>query len=73
MLSIEQIANSAEVIINGYAVSACDEGLRVDNLNTGKGSAVFKADGTLIETNMDDIELEIARNYVQNAQKYMVA
>lgn len=73
MTSIEHIANRADVIINGYAVSACAEGYRVDNLNNGVGAAVFQKDGTLIETNMDDIELQIAVGYMRNAQKYMVA
>lgn len=73
MFDIERIAGEADVIINGYAVSACEEGIRVDNLNTGSGSAVFKLEGTLIETNMDGIELELARTYAQSAQKYMVA
>ena len=73
MVNIEQIANEADVIINGYAVSACKEGVRVDNLNTGCGCAIFKQDVTLIETNMDGIELELAKTYAQNAQKYMVA
>ena len=71
MLSIEEVAAAADVIINGYAVRACKEGVRVDNLNAGGGSAVFRADGTLIETNMDDIELSIAKDYMSNAQKYM--
>ncbi len=73
MTSIEHIASRADVIINGYAVSACPEGYRVDNLNNGVGAAVFQKDGTLIETNMDDIELQIAVGYMRNAQKYMMA
>ena len=32
------------------------------NLNTGIGAAVFTPDGTLVETNMGDIELSIARD-----------
>ena len=71
MASVEQIAREAEVIINGYAVSPCEEGMRVDNLNTGSGCAVFKPDGMLVETNMDDIELALARSYAQDARKYM--
>lgn len=73
MPSAQEIAAQADVIINGYAVSTCIEGMRVDNLNNGGGAAVFKQDGTLVETNMDDIELDIAKSCLQNAQKYMVA
>ena len=55
MTNIEQTALDADVIINGYAISACPEGKRIDNLNTGVGSAIFDNDGSLIETNMNDI------------------
>ena len=59
MFDIEREADAADVIISGYAIVRCDEGLRVLNLNNGKSAAVFMPDGTLIETNMDDIEAAI--------------
>ncbi len=71
MIDKDKIANEAEVIINGYAVSRCAEGFRVVNLNNGGNSAIIKTDGTLIETNMDDIELTIATDYAIRSQKYM--
>ena len=40
------------------------------NLNTGIGAAVFTPDGTLVETNMDDIELSIARDVQAEAVAY---
>lgn len=73
MTNIEQLAMDADVIINGYAITACEEGVRVDNLNTGTSAAVFTNDGMLIETNMDDIEMEIAKSYISEARKYMEA
>ena len=42
-------------------------------LNNGYGAAVFKPDGTLIETNMDDIEdIEIvaSKRHLQSCLKY---
>ena len=71
MIDKDKIAGEAEVIINGYAISRCDEGLRVFNLNNEGHSAVIKTDGTLIETNMDDIELAIATEYATQSCKYM--
>lgn len=71
MIDIKTAAEEAEVIIHGYAVSKCAEGVRVLNLNNGKGASIFQKDGTLIETNMDDIELSIARDYMLGALKYM--
>lgn len=71
MPNVEMIADEADVIIAGYAMTKCDEGIRVFNLNNAFGAAVFQGDGTLIETNMDDIELTIAREYLLSSLKYM--
>ena len=71
MVDVRKTAEDADVIIRGYAVQRCDEGIRVSNLNNEKSVAVLKADGTLIETNMDDIDLAIARKHMFNALKYM--
>ena len=40
------------------------------NLNNGYSAAVFKPDGTLIETNMDDIEIIASKKYLQSCLKY---
>lgn len=71
MPSIETIADMADVIISGYAITKCEDGLRVFNLNNAYGAAVFQKDGTLVETNMDDIELEIAKEYMLSSLKYL--
>lgn len=71
MPSIEMIADEADVIIGGYAISKCEEGLRVFNLNNKVSAAIFQKDGALVETNMDDIECEIARKYALSALSYM--
>jgi hypothetical protein len=71
MLNLKEIADNADVIIAGYAITKCADGLRVFNLNNAMGAAVFKKDGTLIETNMDDIELAIAKDYMLSGLKYM--
>lgn len=71
MTDTERFANEADVIINGYAFFKSGEEIKAINLNSDCDTAVFKTDGTLIETNMDDIELTITKDYLPNAQKYM--
>ena len=71
MFDITKEADNSEVIISGFAVQRCREGIRVLNLNNQSGAAVFNEDTTLIETNMDDIELSIATDYLARALKYM--
>lgn len=71
MPNVEMIADAADVIIAGYAMIKCEEGVRVFNLNNQRSAAVFQCDGTLVETNMDDIELVIAKEYFLSSLKYM--
>lgn len=71
MPNIEMIADNADVIIAGYAITKCAEGVKVFNLNNRRSAAVFQMDGILIETNMDDIELAIAKDYFISSLKYM--
>jgi hypothetical protein len=71
MLDLKKIADDADVIISGYAITKCPEGVQVFNLNNAVGAAVFQKDGTLVETNMDDIELVIAKDYMLSGLKYM--
>ena len=71
MINADTIAQKADVIINGFAVVKEDNLLKIINLNNLYGVAVLKPDGTLIETNMDSIELSIANAYMQQALAYI--
>ena len=71
MVDVESIAKDADVIICGFAFLMQDNFVKVVNLNNGHGVAVFKPDETLVETNMDPIELSVARGYISNALEYM--
>ena len=71
MPDIKTIADRADVIINGYAFTRKDRGIHVLNLNSPDKAVVFSADGEVLETTMDDIELSIASRYLQQNLKYM--
>ena len=71
MFDVLQEADKADVIISGFAVQQCEEGFRVLNLNNEYGAAVLTKDGTLIETNMDEVELSIAKECMFQSLKYM--
>ena len=71
MTEMETLANEADVIICGYAVSKCGFGFRVINLHDLNSCSVFGEDASLIETNMNDVELSVAREYFRKALKYM--
>lgn len=71
MVDIKRIADEAEVIIDGYAFSRFENGYRVLNLNIPDKAAVFSADGSVLETTMNDIELHIAAKHFAASLKYM--
>ena len=41
MADIKQVADAADMIVNGYAFTRCTEGYRVLNLNRPDRAAVF--------------------------------
>lgn len=71
MVDIKRIADEAEVIIDGYAFSRLENAYRVLNLNAPDKAAVFSADGSVLETTMNDIELHIAAKHFAASLKYM--
>lgn len=71
MPDIKTIADKADFIVNGYAFTRVDERIQVLNLNSPDKAVVFSADGEVLETTMDDIELSIASRYLQENLKYM--
>ena len=71
MADIKQVADAADMIVNGYAFTRCTEGYRVLNLNRLDRAAVFSKDGKVLETSMDDIEVRIAGDYLEKNRKFM--
>jgi hypothetical protein len=71
MPDIKNIADKADVIINGYAFTRKDDGIHVLNLNCPDKAVVFDMNGEVRETTMDDIELSIASRYLKQNLKYM--
>lgn len=71
MPDINAIADKADIIVNGYAFTREEDGIHVLNLNSPDKAVVFSADGEVLETTMDDIELSIASRYLKQNLKYM--
>ena len=66
-----KIADEADLIVNGYAFKSIDGHISVLNLNRPTRAAVLDANGLVLETSMDDIELSIVQHYWQKNRKYM--
>ena len=66
------IAENADLVLNGYAVTRDGGNFRVVNLKTGK-AAYIVASGELSETNMDEVESAIAVRIVSENRRYITA
>ena len=70
LLNIEEIADKADMIINGYAFTKVGDYIRVLNLNCVNHAAVI-LNGKIVETNMDDIENQIVMDYYDQNKQFM--
>lgn len=71
MINIEELAVSANMVINGYAYTKEDKLIKVLNLRNTEKAVVLDVEGNVIETNTDDIETGIARDYYLNNMEFM--
>lgn len=71
MNKLIKIATIADVIVNGYAFTKDGTNVRVLNLNKLDKAAFISNSGEVLETSMDDIELDIVLDYFKRNSKYM--
>ena len=69
MAELREIADRANMIINGYAFTKENELIRIINLNNMDKSLVVNDTGKVLETSMDDIEVHIVKGYLDNNSK----
>ncbi len=69
-LSVKEVADKADMIINGYAFTKDGEYVRVLNLDHLNHAAVILKD-KLVETNMDDVESQIVVDYYKDNLQFM--
>ncbi len=65
-----EIADESDLIVNGYAFSKCDAGVRILNLRNGKASLVVGG-RQVSETNMDDLDLALALRYLSENEQFL--
>lgn len=71
MIDFKTIADNADLIINGYAFTKSGDNIRVLNLNHLDKALVFDSNQEVVETSMDDIEIQIVFDYYNKNKKYM--
>lgn len=71
MLNIKEIADKADMIVSGYAFTKEADLIRVLNLSAPSRALVLSNTGEVLETNMDDIELEIVTDIYKRNKQYL--
>ena len=71
MVNVKNIADEADMIVNGYAFKCNPEGFRVLNLNCPDKAVVLSKDNEVLETSMDDIEIQIVKDYLNKNRKFL--
>ena len=71
MDKIREIADRADMIVNGYAFTRENGQIRVLNLNNLDKALVLSEDGRVLQTTMDDFEIRIVLYYWDNDRKFM--
>ena len=70
MTDRQKIAENAEMIVNDYAFTKIPAGIQVVNLNRSTACVIDKND-CIIESSMDDIELDIVTDCFKRNKKFM--
>ncbi len=71
MIDYKEVADAANMIINGYAFTKDDENIKVLNLNNPEMATVLDSAGGGLETTMCDIEIQIVKEYLANNIEFM--
>ena len=71
MDKIKEIADKADMIVNGYAFTRDNDQIRILNLNNLDKALVISADGKVLETTTDDIEIRIVLDYWNSDREFM--
>ena len=71
MIDVMRVADNADMIINGYAFTKADKNVRVLNLNNPEKAVMIDETGDVLETSMDDIEIQIVRTYWEKNKDLM--
>lgn len=69
--NIQQIANSADMIVNGYAFVKKSKAVSVLNLHKPEKATMLSLEGEVLETSMDDIEISIVCDYFKRNKQHL--
>ncbi|MBQ1527821.1 MAG: hypothetical protein IIZ75_11835 [Lachnospiraceae bacterium] len=71
MIDVVKAAEEAQMIVAGYAYKRKGDWIEVINLNNPIKVVVLSRNNKVIETTMDDIEIEIVKDYLIRNIEFM--
>ena len=71
MRDIIAVAKAADFIVNGYAFTKEKTYIKVLNLNNPTKAVLLNVAGEVLETSMDDVEIDIVLDYFNRNRKYL--
>ena len=71
MTDILYVAEQADMIVNGYAYTKDDKKIRILNLNNPSKAVSLDGQGNVLETSMDDIEIQLVKKYLSKNSVFM--
>ena len=71
MPDVIKIADEADLIVNGYAFTKFELGYKILDLDNTEHALVLSKEGEILETTMNDIEIQIVIEYFEKNRKYM--
>ena len=67
---MKEVADAADMVVNGYAYTFLGDNIRILNLRTGKAALVTPS-REISETNMDDMDIGVAMRYLVDNEQFM--
>ncbi len=67
---MKEVADAADMVVNGYAYTFIEDNIRILNLRTGKAALVTPS-REISETNMDDMDIGVAMRYLVDNEQFM--
>lgn len=68
---LREIADRADMIVNGYSFTVQGDTVRILNLNNPDKASCMRLNGELLETSMDDIEVRIVQEYLAKNRRFL--
>ena len=67
---MKEVADAADMVVNGYAYTFIGDNIRILNLRTGKAALVTPSH-EISETNKDDLDVGVAMRYLVDNEQFM--